>query len=199
MEEQVRQLEARLARAERELNVVRRIGRGAAVGTVALVVATLLFAATRSDAEKAELSAAAQRGTRIKAPLTVVDRQGRPVMQVVATDQARGVLVFDEAGKLITGAGQTPEAKGVAVYYPDGKIQVGLGESAKGHGMTVFDASGQTATWVGLGKPGADQGRGILVKDGTGASVAMFGQVTAEDRGEVILQDRAGQTLFQQP
>jgi hypothetical protein len=199
MEEQVRQLEARLARAERELTVFRRIGRGVAAGALGLVVAVLLFAATRSDAEKAELSAAAKRGTRIKAPLTVVDRQGRPVMQVVATDEARGVLLFDAAGKLITAAGQTPAAKGVAVYAADGKVQVGVGETSNGHGMAVFDAAGQTVTWTGLGNPGPDGGRGMLVRDSTGARVARFGQVTAEDRGEIIIQDRAGNTLFQQP
>jgi hypothetical protein len=196
---ELRGLAARLERAERELRIIRRVGRGLAAGVFIAAIGASLFVATRSDAQKAELSAALERGSRVQAPFTVVDRQGRPIVRVVANGDARGMLVYDRSGHVITGSGQGAEGSGVAIYYPNGQIKVGLGQSANGQGLTVFDENGLTATWVGVGVPGPNQGRGILVKDATSATVAKLGIINQEDLGELRLYDRAGSPTFQAP
>jgi hypothetical protein len=189
----------RLERAESELKTIRRVARGVVVAVLVGVPCLLGFAVTRPAASQLAISNPLQRGTRLRAPVVISDKQGRPIVQVLDKGGVRGLLVFDEAGNVITGVGQNADGKGVAVFETDGKVVSGLGITAKGRGLTVFDAQGETATWVGVGNPGPDQGRGVLVRDETGAPVAKLGVVDAPDRGEVILQNRAGDVLFRQP
>ena len=198
MEERLRLLEERLARAEGEVRLQRRIARGLGAAALALVIGTATFVTTRPAASQLEVQSLG-RGVRFKAPFTVTDRQGRPLMKVVDTNAARGVLVFDPSGNLVSGIGQAGGDRGVAVFGATGKKVVGIGTAAQGQGMTIFDENEVTATWLGIGNPGPNQGRGILVKDATGATTARLGVIDQPDEGQIVLQDRQGSVLFQEP
>lgn len=199
MEDRIREMELRLERAEREVLGMRRIARVLGGVVVSGLACGALFLATAPAASQLQAANAIQGATRLKAPLVITDGRGRPVIQVVANAQARGIIVFDTDGNSVAGVGQNGDGKGVAVFDPDGDKVIGLGVSALGRGLTVFDTTETTAAWVGVGNPGPAQGRGLLVSDETGAHVAKIGVVDAPDRGTVEIKNREGTVLFEAP
>jgi hypothetical protein len=209
METQWNELTDRLDRAEREARAMRRQMQRGRLFTLAAIVGAITFVATRPAATQSQIVSIARggQGTTIKGPLTVVDGAGRPILQVTTNPIGRGMVLFDEAGKMVCGIGLTNQGRGLVVYDAQQKLVAALGQGTApdgrvtGRGLTLFDPIQNVLGTLGMGENGPSQGRGLTLNDETGAAVAGLGVWPQRpDRGQLVLADRSGNTLFaQQP
>lgn len=203
------EIQRRLECAENELRAMRRQARIARWLTLSAAAAGITFVATRPAATQGQLVSIAQGnvGTTIRGPLTVVDNAGRPILQVTTNPVGRGMVLFDDAGKMVCGVGVTAQGRGLVVYDTQQKLIAALGEGtapdgkAKGRGLTTFDPAQRVIGTLGMGENGPSNGRGLTLNDATGAAVAGMGVWPQRpDRGQLLLTDRNGNTVFaQQP
>src|SRR5437879_2053985 len=160
MEQQWKELCARLERAEQEVHALRleaqRMGRQARairVLTLALLVGGATFALTRPAATQLRAQAAMQGGTRVVAPFVVVDDQNNPLLQVSTAPGGGGLLaVLDQAGSPIGLVGTVSDGRGLAIFDSKGQFIAKLGEdSTHGHrGLRLLDTEGKVTVGAGL-------------------------------------------------
>jgi hypothetical protein len=213
MEDRFQALEQRLALAESKLERMTRQARWMRLLLAAGLACGALFLSTRPAATLVQAETLLRGGTRIKAPFLVVDRKGKPILHVTENSQGRGCLVLDAAGEVLAGIGQTSSNnRGLSIFDKKGKVIGGLGAgfanddpTTQGRGLYVFDPEEKLIAGLGLGLHeesgrGQSQGRGLAVADQTGALVVGLGVWSQhEDRGQIVLTDRSGNILLEQP
>lgn len=205
-EARLNELFERIERGERELRALRRQAQIARWLTLAILAGCALFFATRPAATQAQLDAAVRAGTRLRAPFTIVDSAGKPILQVGVNTVGRGLVLFDASGKMLCGIGRTSQARGIVVYDDQQRALAGIGEGsfagapATGRGLAILDADQKFVAGLGVGMNGGANGRGLTVNDGTGAPVAGLGVWPQRpDRGQLFLTDRQNNPVFVQP
>lgn len=188
MEERLSQLENRLSSAEAEVRRLRRNGRG--LGVMALAV--LVGGAVLMTSAPAETQLGFDRrlgGTRIRGPLTVLSRQGKPVMQVTGGSNGGVLALFDREGRPSLLAGGSPEGNGIRLMDSEGRKVCDLGHSPKGEqrGLQIYDTAGQPVGGLGL----SPLGRGLAVNDSAGRVLARLGEddSDAASRGLGLFND----------
>lgn len=208
MEEQLKQLQERFDRAEREGRTMRRQSRIWRWMTLAMLMVGVAVVATRPTATlvQGEQLLTGQPGFQVKAPLTVVDEAGQPILLVDANSMGRGLILFDQSGKMLCGIGTTPQSRGLVIFDAQEKLIGGLGEgnapdgTAMGRGLTIFDASEKVLAGLGVGTNDSFTGRGLAINDETGRQVLGAGVFPPRpDRGQLVIADRDGDILFAQP
>jgi hypothetical protein len=209
VEQQLEEIRQRLECAERELQALRSRSRRLRWLAALAFVGAAAFIVTQPTASRVQAAQFLNRrpAVNIRAPFTVVDDAGRPILQVGSDSQMRGVLLFDASGKLVCGIGTTEQQRGVAVFDSQEKLIAGLGEGrtpdavATGRGLTVLDPAQKIVGTLGVGQNGTNQGRGVSVNDETGKQVVGLGVWPQRpDRGQLVLSDRNNTILFaQQP
>src|SRR5262245_10103348 len=118
MEDQLRDVQQRLDRAEQELSAIHRRSRRLRWMTATLLLGAIAFFGVQPAAlqRQAEASFAGGFGHRLRGPVTVVDPLGRPILQIGAGPTGRGMLVYDDSGNAVCGIGTTAEGRGLTVF-----------------------------------------------------------------------------------
>jgi len=208
MEQQLEEIRQRLERAEHQLGVCRTQSRRWRWVAGLALVAIFAFFAAQPTARQAQAAQALSRRpvTEIRAPLTVLDDRGRPILQVGAHAFGRGLLLYDAAGKVVCGIGVSPQGRGVAVFDAQEKMVAGLGDGRStdgvgtGRGLTVFDPAEKIVGTLGMGSNGVNRGRGLSVNDESGTQVVGLGVWPQRpDRGQLVISDRSNNILLAQP
>lgn len=210
MEERWKELQERLERLEQEVLARRRASRTKQWFASALMLAGACFVITRPTATiiKAESTVAGQPGFQIGAPFTVVEAAGKPILRVDAMGSERGLLLLDQAGKIICGIGVSTQSRGMvqgrglSILDADEKLIGLLGQgrlpddSLDRRSLVVLDPGEKIISGMGA----SSRGRGLVVHDQTGAWVVGLGVWPQRpDRGQFVITDRDGHTLFSQP
>jgi hypothetical protein len=205
MEQQIEEIQQRLARAEAEVQRLRTRSRQSRWLLLALVVASVFYVGTRPTATQAQFLNGRPPWT-LQAPFIVVDGHGKPILQILANAQGRGLVLFDESGRTLCGIGTTPQNRGLAVFDAQEKMVAGLGVGrtpdavATGRGLTVLDEAQKIVGTLGTGTNGSNMGRGVSVNDETGKQVVGLGVWPQRpDRGQLVLSDRNNSIFFAQP
>ena len=172
----------RLERAEAELRKVRgsqkRIWLGASVLWLAGAFMMLTHPLESALAVERSLGAA-----RVRAPLVITGRTGRPIAQISDTPAGGGITVFDRQGGVVAalGAGALGGngGRGLLVLDENGKPVFIGGEGDTptfgGRGLSVFDNEGKVIGALGTGSRNNNPIRGLAVVDQDGVAVAALG------------------------
>ncbi len=210
MEERWREVQERLERLELEIQARRRRSRVQGFMITALLAAGAYFVMTRPAVTliQAGSRVSGQVEFQVNAPFAVLDAAGKPILRVDAMGKDRGLLLLDQAGKIIGGIGVTADGRGMAqgrgltIFDADEKLISVIGQgrlqddSLERRGMVILDPSEKIISGMGS----SSRGRGVVVHDQTGAWVVGLGVWPQRlDRGQFVITDRDGHTLFAQP
>jgi hypothetical protein len=201
MKARLQNLERRLARAERQV----RLLRGGAL--LMLVVATALVAARPATTQGD--------GTTVRAPFAVLDAKGDRLVSVEAERGAPVLRLHHPSGRPIAALRVEGEAARFDLLGPDGRMRAGLSVDAQGGLLELHNRAGRHVATLGSdpdggilalrdasGRPAAalavDRDGGILVvRDRAGKRTGWFG--TDPGGGNFALYDRAGKIAFTRP
>lgn len=200
MNERLAALEQRLARAERELVTTREQVRtlhqnqrqaafrtrwAGAAGALGLAV-SLILVGTRPGA--AQSTAAAGGLHRIRAPFSVVGRDGDPIWRVQEGPGGGQLELFDRGGKRILLASDQSTFRGLRVLDPNGLTATCMGVRITPVGalrsVAAHHADGTVAAALehGDGIGGGRDGSGVAVfQEGTGRRLLKVGTDPSDD------------------
>lgn len=187
-------LETRIAAAEREIEALKKVQRGAAVrgmlawGACGLAVAAALFAGARPGISQEE-------GTAIKAPFRVVTPDGKPVATINSDNEGPFIRLFNAAGGTAMLLWSDKDGGNVAVKNAAGK---NIGEmisrsDGAGGNLRVLDKEGRNA--VSLFARSDGSGGNVAVYNDSGKSV--FAAFARSDNrgGDVGVYDKDGKEV----
>lgn len=184
---EIEELKQRVARAERNAKTF------CCVGITALIASITVLAA--GPVESQINAATKKKGTKVKAPFSVVDSKGRTLFRVMADSDGgthvdvmhggtelvelghieglQGIRVNDLEGQRVTdiGVDQEDQGRGIDVHDENGVKVVDIGIGDEGRGIDVHDSAGVKAVDIGIG----DEGRGVDVHDQAGVKVIDLG------------------------
>ncbi len=188
------ELEARIAAAEREIEALKRVQRGAAVrgafawGACGLAVAAALFAGARPGITQEE-------GMTVKAPFRVVMPDGKPVATINSDNEGPFIRLFNAAGGTSMLLWSDKDGGNIAVKNAAGK---NIGEmisrsDGAGGNVRVLDKEGKNA--VSLFARSDGSGGNLAVYNDAGKNV--FAAFARSDNrgGDIGVYDREGKTV----
>jgi hypothetical protein len=195
MEDQLQALEARLVRAERHA----RVSRFLAVTAVASLLGLALFAPRPA--------ATARKVTRLRAPVEVVDEQGRTRFALAVGGATASLSLYDTAGRNVARVGNIgpasevstvdsnggPEAWGggyLTLYHASGKEAVHLSVHPDGTMLQTFDKKGQPL----ISSVPSAVSSGFSIYNRSGQRAVDVGVMDADGTGRLRLQ-RDGRPL----
>ena len=182
MNERLERLEQKLAASER------RLGRLQIAFALAVVVG-LCVGAVRPAVTQ-------EKGTTVKAPFRVVDKEGRTLLNVHVFEGRAALSLLDQDGKSAVSISATADGGGVMhLSNRDGKPAIVMGADDDGGGvMDLSNRDGKRVIVMGAGADG-DGGLGVSNRDGK-TGITMF---ATDAGGQLTLLDNAGKVRFKAP
>jgi hypothetical protein len=188
------QLEARIAAAEREIEVLKKAQRSTAVrgafawGACGLAVAAALFAGARPGITQEE-------GMTVKAPFRVVTPDGKPVATINSDNEGPFIRMFNAAGGTSMLMWADKDGGNIAVKNAAGK---NIGEmisrsDGAGGNLRVLDKEGKNAVSMFARSDGS--GGNLAVYNDAGKNV--FAAFARSDNrgGDIGVYDREGKSV----
>jgi hypothetical protein len=201
VEARLHELERRLARAERQVRVLRG-------GALLALMGMMALAATRTATTQGE-------GSTVRAPFSVVDARGSRLVSIEAEMGAPVLRLHHPAGRAVATLRVDGDAARFDLLGPDERSRVWMGIDTQGGFVHLHNGAGQHVATFGsdadggilairdrASRPAAaiavDSDGGILVvRDRAGKRVGWFG--TDARGGNFALYDRAGKIAFTRP
>jgi hypothetical protein len=182
MEERLRELEVRLARAERRERATRWGGLAVLGAALALVAARPAVTQTLPNF--------------VKAPFQVIDGTGKPLLEVAAGPSGARVGLYDAAGKVAASLYTDADGGNLRLRNRGGQDILSIGFLASQHGGVV-DLKDNEGKQVALLFANADGGTLTLRSKGGRDVVQLFS--TPEGDGKIGVYDRTGKAVLEKP
>ena len=150
------EIERRLARAEREVRLLRAAG-------LVVLVAGMLFAVARPAATQGQ-------GTNVKAPFRVVDAAGKSIVEVDADPgEGRRLRLLGANGELLAHVGDSGDGGEITAYGANGAASATLLGGSKDAALSITGKTGRKADV--LLRASAAKGGSLTISDQTGKAL----------------------------